>query len=192
MVAVTLLSMMVLSTAAAIRTLGNTKSTLDGVTNRIDEVRSVSDFLRNSLNAAMPVVRVGAPEISDDLNDGYGTYFYGDQSQLLWVAPFVAGANLGGVYVMHLAHREDRLELRWHPYQRDALAIDWVSIEPRVLAGSVTAFDASYLPRLGAEWEDVWLGGHSLPLAVRLNVQAGDRYWPELIMNMGGARMNLR
>ena len=61
MIALTLFSMMMLAIVAAMRTLGNTQSTLEQVTGRVDEIRGVSEFLRNSLSMAMPVVRLGSP-----------------------------------------------------------------------------------------------------------------------------------
>ncbi len=125
MIALTLLSMIMVATITAMRTLGNTKSTMEQVTNRVDEIRVVSEFLRNTIGAAMPVLRVGSsPEAFSDAGN-YGTYFSGDATHLMWVSPLVAGADMGGAFVMQLALVEDRLELKWHPYQSDVMAVNW-------------------------------------------------------------------
>lgn len=192
MIALTLFSMMMLAIVAAMRTLGNTQSTLEQVTGRVDEIRGVSEFLRNSLSMAMPVVRLGSPGEAAGGSGGDGTYFVGDSRQVYWVAPFVAGADLGGAYVMHLARVEDRLELRWHPYDRDASAVEWGGLESRVLIDDVQAFSVGYLGGFEDDWEDEWPGYQRNPVALRLTIRARDRYWPELVIRLNGADMNLR
>ncbi len=186
-----LFSMMMLAIVSAMRTFGNTQNTLEQVTDRVDEMRVVSDFLRNSIGAAMPVVRLG--EFTEDTRGGsYGTYFRGNAEELVWVAPVVAGADLGGAFVMHLSRVDDRLELRWHPYNRDVTAIVWAEQSPRVLLDSVSSLELGYLARFRGEWEQEWAPGQNLPLAVRLNVAANERFWPELVISLSGLSMNLR
>lgn len=192
MVATTLLSMVVVATLAAMRTFGNTRATLDQVTGRVDEVRAVSEFLRGRLTAAMPVARLGGSVNDVRANGSYGTYFLGDSRQVTWVAPFVAGTSLGGVFVMRLEHTDGVLTLRWAPYQREADDIDWARIKPRVLARSVESFEVGYLATYDGDWEAQWLGAQENPVALRLSVQASGRYWPELVVHLGGAALNMR
>ena len=52
-VALTILSLIMLATVTALRTLANTQGTLERVTARIDEVRTVSGFLRDLMEAAV-------------------------------------------------------------------------------------------------------------------------------------------
>lgn len=190
--ALTLFSMMTLAIVAAMRTLGNTQSTLEQVIGRVDEIRGVSEFLRNNLSGAMPVVRLGSPDDLEGASGGHGTYFVGDSRQVFWVAPFVAGADQGGAHIMHLARVEDRLELRWHPYDRDASAVSWGGLESRVLIEEVEEFSLGYLSGYENEWQDEWSGYERNPVALRLNIRARERYWPELVIRLNGADMNLR
>ncbi|MEZ5566810.1 MAG: prepilin-type N-terminal cleavage/methylation domain-containing protein [Halioglobus sp.] len=190
-VSLALFSMMTLAIISAMRTFGNTQATLEEVTGRVDEARAVSGFLRDSIGAAMPVVRLGN-FAADQRGGQYGTYFRGGAGELTWVAPLVAGANLGGAFVMHLARVEDRLELRWHPYLRETSAINWEEQPPRVLLNSVTAFEVGYLGAFRGEWLQEWMPGQNLPLAVRLNIKANERFWPELVVGLSGQSMNLR
>jgi general secretion pathway protein J len=59
MIALTLLSMIMVAIIAAMRTFGNTKATIQQVTNRVDEIRVVSEFLRKTIGSAMPVLQQG-------------------------------------------------------------------------------------------------------------------------------------
>ena len=52
MVSITVLSMILLATVTALRTFGNTQSSLQRMTHRVDEVRSVSGFLRAAIESA--------------------------------------------------------------------------------------------------------------------------------------------
>ena len=59
-VALTILSMIMVATIATLRAFGNTNIAIKQVTQRVDEVRVVSAFLRNTIGNAMPVSREGA------------------------------------------------------------------------------------------------------------------------------------
>lgn len=192
MIALTLLSMIMVATIAAMRTLGNTKTSVAQVTDRVDEIRVLSEFLRNTIGAAMPVVRVGSS--AEDFVDGgaYGTYFAGDATHVMWVSPLVAGADMGGALVMQLALVEDQLELKWHPYQSDVQAVNWDELESRVLLQSVDEFQVGYLAAYGTEWLDLWAGSQRNPVAVRITIQSKERYWPELVIRLNGGELNAK
>jgi general secretion pathway protein J len=174
------------------RTLGNTKTTIGKVTDRVDEVRVISEFLRTNLGSAIPVVRVGAS--SEFFTDGgnYSTYFAGNATGLMWVAPLLTGADMAGAYILYLALVDERLELKWHPYQMEADAVAWGVIEPRTLLESVEEFEVGYLAFYGGEWIDVWESAQRIPVAVRISIKSADRYWPELVVRLSGAEMNIR
>jgi hypothetical protein len=105
----------------------------------------------------------------------------------MWVSPLLAGADLGGAHVMSLMQVEDRLELSWRPYQENILADNSGDLKPRVLLQSVDEFEVGYLSGYGAKWSDQWPGADALPVAVRLTIQSGDKYWPELVIRLNGA-----
>ena len=52
MVALTILSLVMMATVTGLRTLANTQSAIERMTSRVDEVRSVSIFLRDLLASA--------------------------------------------------------------------------------------------------------------------------------------------
>ncbi len=192
MVALTLLSMIMVATIAAMRTLGNTRTSVGQLTGRVDEIRVVSEFLRNTIGAAMPVTRVGSSEATFTEGASYGTYFAGDAASLIWVAPLVAGADMGGVFILYLVMVDETLELRWLPYQSDVQAVDWSTVEPRKLLQSVEEFQVGYLAAYGQDWLDVWEGSQRNPVAVRINIRSAGKYWPELVIRLSGAEMNLQ
>lgn len=191
-VALAIFSMISVAVVAAMRILGNTSTALEKVTARVEEIRAVSEFLRGSIGSAMPVVRIGEFADGAATQTRYGTYFRGDAQQLQWVAPMLAGANMGGAFVIYLAKVEDRLELRWHPYQKHLASIRPAEVRSRVLLEGVEDFEVGYLPRYQSEWLSQWPGDMSTPAAVRLTVRAADRYWPELVIRLDAADLNLR
>lgn len=189
-VALTLLSMMMVATIAAMRSFGNTKVTLEQVTNRADEIRVVSEFLRNTVGAAMPLMREGV--IDDTLEDaaGFGAYFWGGPEHLVWVSRLVAGADLGGAFVMQMTYRDDKLGIQWHPYVSSVEALNWEDVESRILLDDVEEFELGYLSAFGNEWVDEWTGVGFNPVAVRINIKSRGKYWPELVMRLGSGELN--
>ncbi|MEZ5501594.1 MAG: prepilin-type N-terminal cleavage/methylation domain-containing protein [Halioglobus sp.] len=192
MISLTLLSMVMVAIIAAMRTLGNTRVTIEQATNRVDEIRVVSDFLRTTIGAAMPVVRVGST--GEDFAEGgrYGTYFGGDATHMIWVAPLLAGVDMGGAFILYLGLVDGQLQLRWQPYQSDVGAANWGDLEPRILLQSVDELQIEYLGTYGGEWLDVWDGSQNNPVAVRMNIKTGEKFWPELIIRLSGAEMNMQ
>lgn len=192
MISLTLLSLVMVATLAALRTFGNTRSTVTEVTGRVDEIRGVSEFLRNSIGAAMPVMRAGVT--TERFTDGleFGTHFTGDATYIEWVSPLVAGADMGGVFIMRLALVDDKLQLQWLPYRRDLEEAQWSVAEPRSLVGEVDEFEIGYLAAYGQQWQETWTPATQNPVAVRINLRNAGRYWPELIIRLSGAPLNAR
>lgn len=184
MIALTILSMIMVATIAALRGFGNTKAAVTQVTNRVDEVRVVSGFLRNSLGSAMLLHRSATTTPTFDQTELSGTYFWGNSSELVWVAPLIAGADLGGAFIMQLNYIEDTVELRWHPYRASVEEVSWAELEPRVLLEEVEEFAIGYLADYGGEWLEEWPESPANPVAVRLNIKSRNKYWPELVVRL--------
>ena len=139
----------------------------------------------------MPLLRVGG--LSDVFSQAanYGTFFAGSSSEMVWVSPLVAGADLGGAFIMRLAYRDRQLQLKWHPYRPQLDATIWGELEVRALLDAVEEFEIGYLPAYGSEWVDHWRGAQRNPVAVRLTIKARGRYWPELVVRLGVGELNL-
>jgi general secretion pathway protein J len=188
MIALTILSMIMVATIAALRGFGNTKAAVTQVTNRLDEVRVVSGFLRNSLASAMPLPRDETAGATFGQTQLSGTYFSGSSSALVWVAPLVAGADLGWAFVMQLSYVDETVELRWHPYRASEEETNWVEVEPRVLLEEVEEFAIGYLANYGGEWLEEWPESSANPAALRLNIKSRNKYWPELVVRLDSSQ----
>lgn len=194
-ISLTLLTMIMAGVITAMRTFGNTKTTLDSVTSRVDEIRLVSRFLRSRLSAALPVAGDGLTDST--AQGGFPgendiAFFVGDSQRVTWVAPVIAGADVGGAHVMQLVLNQDRLELFWQPYQRDAALFVTSELKPRILLEGVETFTVGYLDHHGGEWVEEWGAARDLPVAVRMTVKAADKYWPELVIGLSGASVSAR
>ena len=189
-VALVLLSLIMASTVAAMRTFGNTGATVEKLTGRVEEIRAVSDFLRRSIGDAMPVYRApgaGAGFLEDDRG---GIFFLGDDRHMFWVAPLVAGTAHGGMHAMELRVEDDALQLRWQPYRPDGTLGAWPEAGARTLVSGVEALRIDYRGDYGQPWESVWTGTEAHPVAVRINLVAAGRHWPELVIRANGAALN--
>jgi general secretion pathway protein J len=197
MIALVIFSMMMVATISALRAFGNTRLTVERLTGRVDEIRLLSGFLRETMGAAMPVARYGRPVGSNDTGAGSGVYFSGLPAEMVWVAPIAAGAGFGGVYILRLNVDQGQLVLRWHPYNPDASAVDWGAAERRVLLDDVEdlrfGYRASRASSLdGAAWQEQWVSPLGNPAVVRLSLKAGGRYWPEIVVRLNTGELNVR
>ena len=188
LIAMSLLTLVMTAVLASMRTLGNTRATLDQVIERVDQVRSVSGFLRTSLGGSLPLAYPEPDKLADIADAPHGIWFGGDTTELTWVAPMVSGARFGGAYTMLLARDDDTLTLRWHPYRAGLDGEVNYDLPSKVLLDDVEEFAIGYLADYGDEWQDEWPPATINPVAVRLNIRANGRYWPELVIALSGLR----
>lgn len=179
-VALSVLSLIMLATITALRTFANTQQSLDRMMGRVDEVRTVSSFLRDTVDSAALGTDGG-----EGLTLGGGArsaaYFEGTDSLLLFKANILFGEDFGGQYVLRFAAEDGDLVMRWHTSQGDSRGIDWAQAPSRVLVHQVDLFEVAYRPAPEADWVAEWRNGGT-PVALRLRLRAAERYWPELIM----------
>ncbi len=183
MIALTILSMMMVAIVSSLRTFANTQVSLERTTARVDEMRMVSGFLRRSVEATISSGG-GNRALSFDAVEGRETYFLGMASEFTWVAPVAAGAGFGGVYFMHLGLEGDALTVRWQPYRSGVTPVGWGDMQARALLQDVQEYRVSYLPVHGGEWMDDWSDSSSTPVSVRMQIKAGEKYWPELLIRL--------
>ncbi|MEH6590822.1 MAG: prepilin-type N-terminal cleavage/methylation domain-containing protein [Halioglobus sp.] len=183
-VALSILSLVMLATVTALRTFANTQSTLDRMISRIDEVRTVSSFLRDSLDST--VFEAGGNGLS---LGGYGgreaAYFAGDKQSLAWKAPILFGESFGGTFLLQLSQVESEIILRWQEPVLPGTPVEWEGTPSRVLVYDVEEFDVAFLAKFDGEWRPEWesKNGES-PVLIKMNIKASERYWPELIVQV--------
>ncbi len=181
MVALTILSLIMLATVTGLRTLANTQVAIERMTSRVDEVRTVSGFLRDTLESAV----VGATRSRLSLGGAKteSTFFQASREHLAWKATVLFGESYGGSYLVRIGREGDRLVLRWQEPGREGQPGDWRKASSRTLVNDLDDFKLSF--RLG--FQDPWIDNidrNTMPALVRLQVKAAGRYWPDLIFRV--------
>ncbi|MCB1854321.1 MAG: prepilin-type N-terminal cleavage/methylation domain-containing protein [Halieaceae bacterium] len=184
-VALTILSLIMLATVTGLRTLANTQGTLERVTARVDEVRTVSSFLRDLMEVA--VVGDGGGS-GGGLTLGGGSssqsaYFEIGEGSLAWKATVLFGEGFGGSYLVQVAREDDLLLLRWLAPPLGRAPVDWSLAASRPLVLGVEEFAVAWRGAIDQPWQQQWQKGDRARW-VRLQVKAAGRYWPELIMQV--------
>jgi general secretion pathway protein J len=181
MVSLTILSLIMLATITAFRTLGNSRVVIDRMTGRVDEVRAVSGFLRDAIESA---VILGDP---DELTTGGGpsesTYFALNSTSLEWQTTILFGETFGGSYFLKVGQEGGQLVLRWQEITRFGSPEKWEDKPSRLLVSDVDHFKVAYRRGFSGNWLEEWDRGE-VPDFVRLQIAASGRYWPDLIMRV--------
>jgi|SRR5690554_689817 len=174
-VAVTILSLILLATLTAMRTLAQTQTKLTERAENSARLRAVSGFLRRNLEQAHPVqlFQFGQPA---------GRYFQGDREHLIWAVPMPIPGMQGGLASINLQLNEDQQLLI---QVRDGVDFTpWGDEPPYILANQVTALELHYRASRWDDWVEEWPMSQQLPSHVRINIRVQERYWPELIVAM--------
>ena len=185
MVSIAVLSMILLATVTALRTFGNTQQSLQHMTHRVDEVRSVSGFLRAAIESATIAEDAsGGLALGGTGGGGRSGGFLGNEQALQWKSVLLFGEGYGGSFLLRVAREEDRLMLRWLDEElRLGRQPDWTSAEGWPLVEGLQEFSIAYRGDVGQEWLPEWVDGSS-PGWLRMTIRSKNRYWPELIMRV--------
>ncbi|MFV0277868.1 MAG: prepilin-type N-terminal cleavage/methylation domain-containing protein [Parahaliea sp.] len=180
-VALAVLSLIMLATVTAVRSFANTQMAMDRMVERIDEVRTVSSFLRAQVGATVQ------GQFNEGLSlggDGGGSaYFEGTAGTMVWKASVLFGESFGGTYLLKLVRRGDSLQLLWREPADDNQNLDWSAAYSRQLVQGVQDFSLAFRPDFAGDWVEQWQPGNP-PALVRLHIKTRDRYWPELVMRL--------
>jgi len=180
-IALTILALIMLTTLSALRTFADTQERLQRVTERLDEMRLVTALLRRTISQAVPVSRVNEGE-------SFGSYFFGEQSELFWTTP-MAGPGLGGLKILHLHNANGQLVLQVADYLAILEEPNWSDMEQHILVEQLDSFVLAYLEAPGAEWLEQWELLPNSPYSVKMLISANGRYWPEIIINLNDGKM---
>jgi general secretion pathway protein J len=183
MIALVILSLIMVATLSALRTFGNTQTSLDRMVARVDEIRTVSAFLRDTLAAAPRGGETGGGLGFGGTSNRQPGYFRGNSGELVWKAPVIFGTSYGGTMLLRLVQDQDSLVLQWQKPPAPISAARWDDSPSRVLVEDLQEFQVSYRPRYDAETRSKWKGPDA-PAQVSLVIKASERYWPELIVQV--------
>ena len=180
-VSLAVFSMIMLATVTALRTLGNTQGSLEQLTSRNDEIRSVSSFLRDALESAVIGSDRGGLSLGGSGQDL--TVFEVRPGALIWSTAVRFGESAGGSYVVRVAREDKQVVMRWQKPAPNGLIGPWNKAPTRTLISDVQSFDVAYRRQMGGQWRREWDSGGA-PGWIRMQIQAGDRYWPEIVMQV--------
>ena len=180
-VALAVLSLILLATVTSLRTLGATQVSLERITLRNDEIRSVSAFLRDALETAVIGSDSGGLALGGGIRDL--TIFETSPNSLVWSTAMRFGESSGGSYVVRVAREGQEIVLRWQQADDGGRLTAWNKVPARTLVSDVQAFDVAYRRRPGGEWISRW-DDRGAPRWVRLEIRASERYWPEIVMQV--------
>ncbi|WP_339615952.1 prepilin-type N-terminal cleavage/methylation domain-containing protein [uncultured Gilvimarinus sp.] len=183
-VSITILSLIVLATVTAMRTLANTQERLEQKAEQSSQMQMVVRYLRKTLSDAQSITwyKFGAPA---------GQYFYGDESYVQVVSPLAIAGRTGGLWTSHLSVKEGRLVLKLiSGLQLPDWSGDGLSY---VLLSNIDAFSIAYRSNRYSEWVSDWDGldekpDLGIPSHVKIKLKVAGRYWPDIIVAMNPSR----
>lgn len=192
LVAMSLMSLILLAMSSALHTMGQTESRIDERSNRLDDFRSATAFIRSTLGRVSMRSRPGTGSV-----DQSNYLFEGRNEGIAWVGTMPARYGAGGRHFFRLmaepSGQGHALVLRYSPWGPAAGFPDWSQVDGRVLVSGVTAWSVEYEdPRVApGRWMPEWsmaMGNTNqdrrsrLPSRVRLLIQVAGSDWPELVI----------
>jgi len=181
MVALSILSLVMLVTVTGLRTLANTQAAIDRVTERVDEVRTVSSFLRDTLRSSIAGTSTGGLTLGGGDQDQ--TFFHLSSNGVAWKSVVLFGEAYGGSHLVRVASEQGQLVLRWLEPSARTRSPDWSTAPSRVLVENLDELTVSYRREPRQQWRSAW-DGQGVPYLLRLQIKSSGRYWPELIMRL--------
>lgn len=183
MVALTILSLVMMATVTGLRTLANTQTAIERATHRVDEIRSVSSFLRDLLESA--VVGEARPGLRVGGSSGQETYFLWGGDFLELESTVLFGERYGGSYLFRVGKENSALVLRWQERPGNGVPEDWGGTSSRVMIENLEEFSLTTRQEYGEDWSSRKSAGQmSVPALVRLQMKASGRYWPDLVLQV--------
>ena len=100
-VALSILALIMLATVTGLRTLARTQVALERVTERVDEVRTVSTFLRSTFESAILASQGGRLSLGG--TRAGKNYFELTRDSVAWKSTVLFGESYGGSYLVRVA-----------------------------------------------------------------------------------------
>lgn len=185
MVATVVLSLILLTTLSAMRTLAQVDKKVQLTTARVDEMRSVSEAVRSMLNQAHSgSSAAGSGGTWSGLQRLQSAYFEGSSRTLVWMAPLSGASGVSGLHYLRLRQQRGELLLDIADYEAENLEPDWSRIiETSVLVTDLADLDMAYRVAADETWQASFDNDNgALPQAIRVRIRARDRYWPDLVV----------
>lgn len=186
-IALVLFSLIALALVSGMNTMGKTLTKSSQRIDQINDMRLITKFLRQTLSSAEPFF---AP-----MADGRNADFHGDQHNLWFVGNMSGYQGPGGLHLIHLytqpdGARKSKLLMQFTPWVPGAKWVpDFTHIKPKLLIDGLTQFEFHYMtPESPPTWLPQWTRLDRYPAAIRLQIAVDGRYWPEMVIWVGGAK----
>lgn len=183
-VALGVLSLILLATVSALRTFANTQVSLDRMIDRVDEVRTLSSFLRDTLGGAIAGSIQGGGLSFGGRGGSEAGFFESTSTSLSWKATALFGEGYGGTLLMRVAKEEGALKLFWQEPVPPNAPVVWSGTNSRVLLDELEEFNVGFRSEFDQGWQTKQWEGRGAPALVRLSIKASGRYWPDLIIRV--------
>lgn len=204
LVVMTLLSLVMLGMASAMRTMADTETRVDTRLARTDKVRTIERFLsqvlgRVSYQSASSLNRAAVP-VAGSVQGGDVLRFEAGTDSIAWVGIMPARPGMGGRYFFRLAAEPSRegqgqdLVLRYLPWSPEQVELfpDWISVESETIVRNLASFtveakaerasDAVAQATWKSDWQTGWPVATALPERLRLRIADEAGEWPLLIV----------
>mgnify|MGYP001589431526 CR=1 FL=1 len=181
LIALTILSLVLTLTVTGLRTLGNTQAAMTRTIDRVDEVRTVSSFLRDTMEAAVLGGGDGETLVLGGGGGGQTAYFKVAPGEVVWKSTILFGEAYGGSYFLRVAKEGGTLVLRWQEPMDQREPGNWDKASSRIMVENLEQFEVFVRPQVGDDWIIPEEPDYP-PLLVRMQIKSSGRNWPELIM----------
>lgn len=179
LVAMTLMSLLMLGMASAVRTMAQTEERIDLRVERADEMRVALGFIRSVLG------RLSMRRVNSITNVGDTPFlFRGEANSVTWLGVMPARFGAGGRHVFRLALEPvqggSALVIRFIPWTGGGTPDDWGGADSRVLVRGVTSLALTYedARQAAPQWVDQWSRADSLPAHIRIELNTHGGAWP--------------
>lgn len=179
LVAMTLMSLLMLGMASAVRTMAQTEERIDLRVERADEMRVALGFIRSVLG------RLSMRRVNSITNVGDTPFlFRGEANSVTWLGVMPARFGAGGRHAFRLAlesvQGDSALVIRFIPWTGGGTPDDWGGADSRVLVRGVTSLALTYedARQAAPQWVDQWSRTDSLPAHIRIELNTHGGVWP--------------
>lgn len=186
-IALVLFALIALALVSGMNTMGQTLTKSSQRIDQINDMRLITKFLRQTMSSTQPFFAPTA--------DGRNADFQGDEHSLWFVGNMSGYQGPGGLHLIHLYTQPEgenklRLLMQFTPWRPGAnWTPDFSQVKPKLLIEGLTRFDLHYMtPETSSTWLPQWTRLDHYPAAIRLQIAVDGRYWPEMVIWVGGAK----
>lgn len=183
LVSMALLSLILLGTASALRSMAQAENRIDNRIEQADIQRGTAQFLSQVLGRVSTRRGPAGPAQPE------GEWpFRAEANALTWVGVLPSHHGGGGRQFFRLGLESQSegaaLVVRFQPWEPDTPLLAGGGGESRVLVPNVTGWRMQFLDsrQQPVVWRDDWLLGSHVPAVARLLIVADGRAWPDIVI----------